>query len=62
MVHFCSKVERGIQSYEGDLMKPSFYEDDRDNLTVNEEIELLDALSHEYIDDDDLDVEDDYID
>ena len=38
------RLDGGIQSYEGELMKPIFYED-KVKLTINEEIELLKAIN-----------------
>ena len=38
------RLNGGIQSYKGELMKPIFYED-KVKLTINEEIELLKAIN-----------------
>ena len=39
------RLNGGIQSYKGELMKPNFDPEDKKILTVKEEIELLKALN-----------------
>ncbi len=39
------RLNGGIQSYKGELMKPNFYPEDKNKLTIKEEIELLKAIS-----------------
>ena len=39
------RLNGGIQSYKGELMKPNFYPEDKNKLTIKEEIELLKAIN-----------------
>jgi len=45
MIDFESKVDRGNQSYTGELIMTKFDPRDRNNLTIKEEIEVLKAIN-----------------
>lgn len=45
MIDFECKVDRGNQSYTGELIMTKFDPRDRNNLTIKEEIEVLKAIN-----------------
>ena len=63
---FSVRLKGEINLTNGGFMKPNFYSEDRENLTIKEEIELLQALNDAKIwpsdDIEELDIPDDYYD